>query len=351
MASDMASGIERGDGNAVESADRVAIAGRDPALSQGSASRRDKTAFRAAYLPFAALALLALIWGYNWVVMKVAMQYAEPFTFAALRTFVGAVFMFALVAALRRPLRPVALGLMTMFGLLQTGAFVGLAMWAVHIGGAGKTSVLVYTMPFWLLLLAWPLLGEPVRGFQWVSVVLALIGLVFVLGPWNMSGLQASLLAVAAGFFWAVSSVVVKVLRGRHQVDLLSLIAWQGLIGSIPLIIVAFLTATTTPTWNATFISALAFNVIPANALTWVLWLYILHSLPTGTAGISSLAVPVVGVLAAWIQLGEQPVALEAVGMGLIVVALAVLTVREVRQGRQASPRREAGPGDKGVLT
>jgi drug/metabolite transporter (DMT)-like permease len=109
--------------------------------------------------------------------------------------------------------------------------------------------------------------------------------------------------------------VVVKILRSRHDVDLLSLIAWQGLIGSVPLIIIAFLTATTTPTWNATFIGALLFNVIPANALTWVLWLYILHTLPIGTAGISSLAVPVVGVISAWIQLGERPGALEAVGM------------------------------------
>jgi drug/metabolite transporter (DMT)-like permease len=130
---------------------------------------------------------------------------------------------------------------------------------------------------------------------------------------------------------------VVKVLRKHHEVDMLSLIAWQGLIGSIPLIVVALMTATTTPTWNASFIAALAFNVVPAGALTWVLWLYILHTLPTGTAGISSLAVPVVGVMAAWIQLGEQPGALEAVGMGLILVALAILTVREVRHGRQSS--------------
>jgi drug/metabolite transporter (DMT)-like permease len=297
---------------------------------------RTVSARRAAYLPFAALVLLALVWGYNWVVMKVAMQYAEPFTFAALRTFVGAIFMFALVAALRRPLRPVALGLTAVFGLLQTGAFVGLAMWAVDIGGAGKTSVLAYTMPFWLLLLAWPLLGEPVRGFQWASVVLALAGLVFVLGPWNLTGLRSSLLALGAGFCWALSSVVVKVLRRRHQVDLLSLIAWQGLIGSIPLVVIALLTATTPPVWSGSFIAAFAFNILPANALAWVLWLYILHSLPTGTAGISSLAVPVVGVLAAWIQLGEQPGALEAVGMGLIVVALAILTVREVRLGQKA---------------
>jgi drug/metabolite transporter (DMT)-like permease len=313
--------------------------GSTQTVTAGTASFRRTMATRwTAYLPFAALVLLALAWGYNWVVMKVAMQYAEPFTFAALRTFVGAIFMFALVAALRRPLRPVAFGLTAVFGLLQTAAFVGLAMWAVHIGGAGKTSVLAYTMPFWLLLLAWPLLGEPVRGLQWASVVLAFGGLVFVLGPWNLSGLESSLLALGAGFCWAVSSVVVKVLRRRHQVDLLSLIAWQGLVGSIPLVVVALATATTTPVWSGSFIAALAFNVLPANALAWVLWLYILHSLPTGTAGISSLAVPVVGVMAAWIQLGEQPGPLEAVGMGLIVVALSILTVREVRLGRKSSP-------------
>jgi drug/metabolite transporter (DMT)-like permease len=291
----------------------------------------------AAYLPFGALVLLALLWGYNWVVMKVGTRYAEPFTFAALRTFIGAVFMFGMVAALRRPLRPKALGLTAIFGVLQTGGFVGLTMWAVYTGGAGKASILAYTMPFWLLLIAWPVFGEPVKGSQWVTVVLAFGGLILVLQPWNMHGLFSSLLAVAAGLVWATSSVVVKILRTRHEVDLLSLIAWQGLIGSVPLIVIALLTATKAPVWNGTFIAALLFNVIPANAITWVLWLYILHTLPIGTAGISSLAVPVVGVICAWIQLGERPAPLEAVGMALIVVALAILTTRELRRGRQTA--------------
>lgn len=103
---------------------------------------------RAAYLPFLALSLLALVWGYNWVVMKVGMRYAEPFTFAALRTFLGAVFTFLLSPLLRKPVRPQALGLTALFGLLQTGGFVGLAVWAVDHGGAGKASILAYTMPF-----------------------------------------------------------------------------------------------------------------------------------------------------------------------------------------------------------
>ena len=50
----------------------------------------------------AALILLALIWGYNWVVMKIGLRYSQPFTFAALRTFLGALVLIGLLAVLRR---------------------------------------------------------------------------------------------------------------------------------------------------------------------------------------------------------------------------------------------------------
>jgi drug/metabolite transporter (DMT)-like permease len=50
---------------------------------------------------------------------------------------------------------------------------------------------------------------------------------------------------------------------------------------------------------------------------------------------LGSLAIPVVGVLSAWIQLGERPNSNEAVGMGLVLVALALLTAREVISGRR----------------
>lgn len=53
-----------------------------------------------------ALVALAPIWGYNWVVMKVGLEYSQPFTFAALRTVLGAAGLFVVLAILRRPLRP-----------------------------------------------------------------------------------------------------------------------------------------------------------------------------------------------------------------------------------------------------
>ena len=288
------------------------------------------SAARSSYLAIGALALIALIWGYNWVVMKVGLRYAQPFTFAALRTFLGPVALFIALLVLRRPLRPRALGLTAVLGLLQTAGSVGLAMWALQSGGVGKTSILLYTMPFWLLLMAWIALGERMKRFQWVAVALAFLGLMLVLSPWRLRGGFSDLLALAAALCWAASAVVAKVLRKRHMVDLLSLTAWQMLLGSLPLVLVALRTWSGPPVWSGSFVAAVAFNVILANALGWMLWLFALHSLRAGTAGLGTLAVPVIGVMSAWIQLGEHPGVGEVLGIAAIVAALGLITLREI---------------------
>jgi len=179
---------------------------------------RNRARARSTRLAFGALVVVCLIWGYNWVVMKVALNYSQPFTFAPVRAFCGAIYLFILILVMRRPLRPKAFALTALLGLLQTTGFVGLIMWALESGGAGKTSVLVYIMPFWLLLMAWVVLGEKLRGLQWLSVGLALAGLIFILSPWKMQGsLMSTCLAVIAGISWAGSAVVAKVLNKRIE--------------------------------------------------------------------------------------------------------------------------------------
>ena len=290
---------------------------------------------RAAHLPAIALALLALIWGYNWVVMKVAVRYSDPFTFAALRNALGALALFALVAARRGSLRPKNLGVLAVYGVFAT-SMTGLTTWALSLGGAGKIAILTYTMPFWLLLIAWPVLAERIHGAQWVAVGIALVGLICVLEPWHLRGAWASVLAIMGGLSWAIASVMFKIIRRRHEIEILPFTAWQALLGSIPLIVVALLVDHEGPAWNASFVAALLYNVIVASAFAWIMWLYVLHNLRAGTAGISTLAIPVVGVAAAWIQLGERPGVFEATGIGLILAALALLTARELLKARPA---------------
>ncbi len=298
-------------------------------------------------LAVGALLLLAVVWGYNWAVMKIALEYSEPFTFAALRSFFGAVALLVLLPILRKPVRPKALGLTAVLGVMQTTAFVGLLTWALVNGGAGKTAILTYTMPFWLLLMAWVTLGERLRGFQWVAVALALCGLILVLTPWRLEGGWSELMAVGGALFWAGSAIVAKLLRKRHEVDLLSLTAWQMLLGSLLLIVIAFFAWSGPPVWSGTFIAALLYNVLGGSALAWILWLYILHALPAGTAGLGTLLTPVIGIVAAWIQLGERPGVSEGLGMIAIVSALLLTVVWEIRsgRGRRAAAYQGLDPG------
>jgi drug/metabolite transporter (DMT)-like permease len=87
-----------------------------------------------------AFALLTLIWGYNWVVMKIALEYASALDFAVLRTVGGAACLFLLLPLLRTRFRPPAPVRVLLLGLLQTTGFLGLVILALESEGAGKTA-------------------------------------------------------------------------------------------------------------------------------------------------------------------------------------------------------------------
>ena len=291
-----------------------------------------------------ALVVLGPIWGYGWVATKVALDYSDALTFAALRVPLSAALLFAVMLVLRKSLRPPPLGYTILIGILQTTLFVGLVITALHDAGAGKVSVLTYTMPFWLLLLAWVFLGERLRGVQWLAVALAFAGLVLVVRPWELDGVVSGVLTLLGGFAWAASALVVKLLQRKHTVDVLSLTTWQMVFGSVPLIILAALTYSGGPEWTTGFVWGLGYTVVLANAVAWFLWLYALHALPAGAAGLGTLSIPVVGVVAAWIQLGEVPTLVEGIGMILIIAALAVLAASGLLAGRGDASRAGEEP-------
>ena len=291
-------------------------------------------------LALSALALLSLIWGYNWVVMKQVIQYVDPFDFSAIRTVLGAATLFVVLLVLRRPLGLQQVRQVALLGMLQTGAFTALIQWALVAGGAGKTAVLVYTMPFWVVPMAWFVLGERVRGMQWAANAIAACGLVLVLEPLAMGGSAFSnLLAVAGGVTWAVASVQAKRMRRAHDFDLLSLTAWQMLFGALALCALALLHPSRPIDPTPYFWGALVFNAVLATGLAWLLWLFVLQRLSTGVAGLSALGIPMVGALAGWIELGERPTPAEFAGMTLIVGALALVSLWSLRQARSTPPR------------
>ncbi|EQD73012.1 integral membrane protein DUF6, partial [mine drainage metagenome] len=141
-----------------------------------------------------ALAALTLIWSYNWIVMKQALAYSGPFTFSAVRYAGGTAVLFLLLRARRESLAPPPFWPTLGIGLAQTAGFQAMVQRALVSGGAGKTALLAYTMPFWAIALAWPLLGTRPGRWQWLSIALAATGLLLVIAPWQGVGSPRSVL-------------------------------------------------------------------------------------------------------------------------------------------------------------
>lgn len=274
--------------------------------------------------PVAALVLLIAIWGYSWIAMKIALRYANAFDFAALRVAIGALFLFTLVWARNGRVRLQSYRTAIVLGLLQVGLFVALSQLALTVAEPGRTSVLVFTMPFWMIVFAHFVLHERMRGAQWIAVALAFAGLVLIVSPWRLTSLAGSLLAVSAGAVWAISAVISK-RWPTPGADTLVLTAWQLLFGFLALGLVAWLHPHPPIQWTGEFVAALLFSAVLATGMGWWLWTYVLSRSSAGIAGLNSLGIPVVAVLSSAIQLGERPPAIELAGMALIGTALAIL--------------------------
>jgi drug/metabolite transporter (DMT)-like permease len=282
---------------------------------------------------FVALALVTLIWSYNWIVMKQVLRYCGPFDFCVLRYALGCIVLFAVLVIRGQSLRPPPLLPTILTGLIQMTGYQALVQWALVGGGAGKTALLAYTMPFWVVPIAWFALGERPAPRVWFGLALAAGGLVFVLEPWRgLNNLHDPLLAIGGGACWATGVVLSKRLFMRGGVGVLPLTAWQMLFGTLGLLVIALPTHAQPIEWSGYFIGALAYNAILATGLAWLMWAHVVSRLPADIAGLASLIIPIAGIGFAWALLGERPSPLEAVGIVLIGAALAVVTVRWPRK-------------------
>jgi drug/metabolite transporter (DMT)-like permease len=290
---------------------------------------------------YVALVALALIWGFSWIAMKVATHDASPLALAMSRSAVGAVALIALLPATGRPLRSPPFWPTLVLGLLQTTVYTVVASLAIVLGRAGNTSVLVYTMPFWLALLASPILHERIGPMRWVALVLAAVGLALIVGPFRGGTTLSRLLAVLAGLVWAVSAIWAIVMQRTGDFDLLSVTAWQMVWGTLAMLPLAFVMPCEAR-WTASFTLSIAYLGVGASASGWVLWMFVLSRLPPSAAGVASMGTPMIGVVSAALLLHEIPTRVELAGIACVLIALVV----NARAG--ATPLDVQRPGNGG---
>ncbi|OZI45427.1 EamA family transporter [Bordetella genomosp. 5] len=268
-----------------------------------------------------------LVWAGSWIAMKLVVPYIGPYDFVVVRYLSGAAVLFVVLVCTGRPLAMPPWKLTLAVGLSQTAAFQGFVQTALVTGGVGKVSLMAYTMPFWVVLLAWAILGERPGWRHWAGIALAGAGLVLFVQPWaGMGDLGTVLLGVASGFCWGLGTVLSKRMFETHRPDIITFTAWQMLIGGLAITPVAWLVPQIEAQWGWQLWTGMSYIVLVASALAWLLWLAVVRRLPASVAGLSSLGVPVVAMLLAWLILHEQPHGAELGGMALILTGILVVS-------------------------
>lgn len=265
-----------------------------------------------------------LVWGYNWVPLHILLAHVGPATLSAARVSGGAVALFVALIATRRPIRFPRSPMFVLVGLLQVSGMIGLSTFALLYGDVSRTTILLFTMPFWTTLFSRVVLKERIGRRRWAALGIALCGLLFIAmhTSANPKSLLGAAFAVAAGACWAAGSVLAK--RYLSGDDVLSGVVWQQFVGAVPLVVFALIArepfANPTPSTIALFI----FVAIVGSGLGWLLWAAVLSRLTASTASLGSLFIPLIAALASFLQLGERPDAISLIGLSAILIAIVV---------------------------
>jgi drug/metabolite transporter (DMT)-like permease len=278
------------------------------------------------------LAVLTLGWGFNWPMMKLAVNEVPVLTFRALCIVVGTVGMFLIARVGGQAIMPSGRRQwLSMFvsSLLNVTAWNVLISYGVLLLPAGRSVILAYTMPLWISLLSVPLLHEPLTPRRMLGVALGTAGMLLLIGS-ELAALKAAptgaLLVIGAAVSWALGTVLIK----RYPTDLptTSFSGWQLLLGGIPLVIGAFVFDTGKvhiPSLQASI--AVLYNMFIAFILCYWAWFKIVSRASAVVSALGTLLIPVVGVFSSILVLGERPSWNEFAALVLVLAAIATVII------------------------
>jgi drug/metabolite transporter (DMT)-like permease len=278
------------------------------------------------------LAITSVGWGLNFPIVKNLLTEWPPLSSRGLSGIAGAAALALFALARRQKLRvprPIWLRLLLVSMLTIGGwvAFMGLALLWLN---ASEAAVLGMSIPVWVAILAWPILGERLSPLRAVALTVALAGIAVLIGGNGIDASVGKIPGIACALAGALCVGLGTVLTKHFPLAMppLSLAAWQIGLGCLPVAIVGLaveqpqLAALSSVGW-----ASLIYMTLIQFCLCTVCWFAALERLPATTASIGTLLVPVVAVLAAAAVLHE-PLGLRELGALVVTLGGVALALR-----------------------
>ncbi|MET1053556.1 MAG: EamA family transporter [Mycetocola sp.] len=287
--------------------------------------------------------LVAVIWGFNFVIIDEGLAGVPPLVFVALRfvlVAIPAVFF----------LRPPAIGWRN---ILAIGTFLSLGQFcllyiALHLGmPAGLASLLLQTQVMLTIIISAGFLGERPTRRQLIGIVVGTIGLgVVVVGHSVAAPWVPLIVTLGAALSWSIGNVLSRRAKAASG---LSLVVWSALIVPIPTFALALLLDGPDTVFGAlsslslVAILSTLYTAVAASLIGYGIWNTLMAKYPTSAVVPFTLLVPVIGIVSAWLVQGEIPTVSELIGGAVMLsgLALAVIRFRSIRRGSLEVP----GPG------
>jgi drug/metabolite transporter (DMT)-like permease len=290
------------------------------------------------------LALVVVLWGANWPTMKVGLHYITPLWFGCIRMGLGSACLFAYLAATGKLALPTRrdLPVIVSVGLCQMAIFQPLVNFGLQHVPAGRSSVLVYTTPLWVVPGAMLFLRERLTPLKLSGLLSGLLGVAVLFNPWALDwsngGVVAGSLALMFGaMIWGVA--ILHIRGHRWYLSPLQLTAWQLLLAFLLLLpLAAAIDGGAAIQWNGTLIAVILYNGPLATAFCFWASTSISRALPAITSSLSFLAVPAMGIALSTLTLGEPLTLTLLGGFGLILAGVALVNLADRRRSRQTSP-------------
>jgi drug/metabolite transporter (DMT)-like permease len=277
--------------------------------------------------------LVIVVWGVNWPMNKIGMEYMPAIWHAALRLGIATIFMFIFVGLLGKLKLPTKQDLPIIFtiGILQMGAFTTFINFGLVYVDAGRSSILVYTIPLWLIPLALIFFKEKMTMLKTIGFGLGMIGIFILFSPWSLDWSTSEAVYGHCILLLAAISFALAICCSRNMSwtsSPMSLLPWQLLVATIPVCLIALIQyPSPNIVWDRTCFLAMSYTGIIATAIGNYCATMISKGLPSITVSLGLLGVPLCGVISAAIILDEtitssMKLAMVFIFGGLICVAL-----------------------------